>query len=799
MSINDAADMSTQMTPVPGANANPGQQELAPFAMERMRRTVRRASNCGIFLTLCLLAVGAVGLFVHEQNFVTARTLLTAAALENEFSGQSDISQTLMNESQGFLNGIDSLMESAGFEMAIHDNRGQLVRGTAPQSPLLAVSHRVPIVVSGSQIGSVTLQHNSMLAIYRLAVVVASGITAIMLFSLYLRNSTFQSLEIIANDSRREAEKLRFTLEHADVGIAFYDQNQKIVTNNCKYYSLFDLEPQKFTRGISLQEIIQARYRAGSFSHPDVDSFLEQQKLWSSTANPTIPRRYISTTKSGRMIESAVFALPDKGWVSTHQDVTEKLLHQKELERLARHDPLTGLENRTALAADLEKSVAKASGDLLAALILLDLDGFKEVNDCYGHPVGDQVLISVANRFRAACGQGETIYRMGGDEFAVLKTGVIEGSDITECATRLINSLDADIDAEGRLFNITASAGILTASHPISALDALKNADIALYEAKSHSRGSFVFFCDKLAQKSFEFLSLKSALPSALKNSETYLHYQPIKCLASGNIVGVEVLLRWQHPQRGVISPQVFIPIAEQTGDIFALSEWTIREACRAAGRWPEPIHLAINISAIQLQRPGLVETILNSLASSGLEPSRLKIEITESSFLDMSEFVSDTLERLSAIGVGLFLDDFGTGYSSLAQVFNLSLDVVKLDRSLVAGIADSAKSMSLARAIVMVTKSIGASVIAEGVETADQYETLKNIGVDYVQGYHIARPMTLDDAEIFMFGKKIAPKASGMRTKMLELLPAASLEANPASHGVSPIDDPIIGAGSAA
>jgi diguanylate cyclase (GGDEF)-like protein len=431
-------------------------------------------------------------------------------------------------------------------------------------------------------------------------------------------------------------------------------------------------------------------------------------------------------------------------------DLTQQRRSEEEINRLARYDSLTGLPNRMMMRRTLEEALQnKRSGPAGCALFLIDLDRFKNVNDTLGHPVGDSLLKHVAQRLTSVIGERGQIGRLGGDEFEAVLPGLDDQGSLSQLASRLIQQVSMPYTIDGHHIQIGASVGIAIVPPEGCGVDPLvRNADLALYSAKAAGRGTFCFFAPEMHEEAQDRQTLENDLRQAIGNGELRLVYQPVVNAKSEELSGFEALVRWMHPTRGLISPTVFIPLAEESGLILQLGEWVLRTACQEAASWPENIRVAVNLSPIQFTEPNLPQLIVSALATSQLAPRRLELEITEGVFLVESESTDDMFARLKQIGVRLALDDFGTGYSSLGYLKKAPFDKIKIDQSFVRGAATmGSRNAAIIRAIVSLAESLGMDTTAEGAETHDELTLIRELGCSHIQGYIFGRPMEAEDA----------------------------------------------------
>ncbi|WP_217989579.1 EAL domain-containing protein [Sphingomonas lenta] len=445
----------------------------------------------------------------------------------------------------------------------------------------------------------------------------------------------------------------------------------------------------------------------------------------------------------GRHHAVAAKRLPGLGWLVHAQEVTAWVEASAKAREAAARDPLTGLPNRLTFMPEIARAVADV--DHASALLMIDLDRFKGVNDTLGYPVGDALLRKVSDRLQASLRATDTVARLGGDEFAVLQTGVAQPAGAETLAKRLVEVLGRPYVVDGHMIDIGASVGVSLSDGCASPDELVKQGDIALYRAKLGGRGRYCFFEGRMDKEMQDRRALELDLRRALALRQFELHYQPQMELETRTITGMEALIRWRHPTRGLVPPSDFIPLAEETGLIVPIGEWVLRQACADAARWPADIAIAVNVSAKQLATAKLVDAVRDSLDRSGLSATRLEIEITESVLMsDLAGCVS-TLHKLRELGCKVSMDDFGTGYSSLSYLRSFPFDKIKIDQSFVRS-GDVEKNAGIVRAITAIGKHLGMTTIAEGVETATQLGSMRHEGCGSVQGYLISKPVPADE-----------------------------------------------------
>ena len=468
------------------------------------------------------------------------------------------------------------------------------------------------------------------------------------------------------------------------------------------------------------------------FSDMAVRAALEsEERWWSISGRPVI-------TEFGQFL----------GFRGNGSDLTEMRRSQAEVARLASVDSLTGLANRPQMMQAFEQALVTPRGLTGAcALLLLDLDRFKEVNDTMGHPAGDALLRQVAQRLVGIVGTKGKVGRIGGDEFKIILPGMIETMALAKLADRIIAKLAEPYEIDGSQVVIGVSIGIALAPADGESTETLiRNADLALYTAKGEGRGQFRFFAPAMHADAEDRRQLEGELRQAITSGGLHLEYQPVVCAASERVTGFETLIRWAHPVRGAISPAMFIPIAEEAGLIGPIGEWVLRTACAAATKWPKGTRVAVNVSPIQFANPTLPTIVMSALANSGLPPSQLELELTESVFLSNQDNTDSMFAQLKSLGIRLALDDFGTGYSALGYLKTAPFDKIKIDQSFVRGAAiKGSRNAAIVKSIVNLGEALGMETTAEGAETLDELDLIRSLGCSHVQGYVYGRPMPIE------------------------------------------------------
>ena len=481
----------------------------------------------------------------------------------------------------------------------------------------------------------------------------------------------------------------------------------------------------------------------------ETESGLLSQWLSAPERRPdiSVQCRYVDALGLERSTRLSARQMPCGGFRGTATDVTEEVEARRRIEFLSQHDALTGLPNRTRLQAFLEgKFKALSSLEQPLVMLSLDLDRFKPVNDLLGHAAGDRVLNEVSARLADCVRHGDLVARIGGDEFVLILTDAGTQDEVEALCKRLIESIERTIRIDEQEVFVSASIGIAIApTDTREATELLRYADIALYEAKAAGRNTWRFYSGDMNARIIERRRLESDLRYAIKHGELRLHFQPRYRIADGQMVGAEALVRWQHPVRGLIAPDTFIPIAEESGLILALSDWVLETACARAAQWPEHLFVSVNLSPTEFKRGNLVGRARQALATSGINPARVELEITESVMLDDTDGALEVMHTLKHLGLRIAMDDFGTGYSSLSYLRAFPFDGLKIDRSFLTRLEESDDDKAIIQAIVGLGRALALTVTAEGIETAEHLALLKSVACEEGQGYFLSRPLDID------------------------------------------------------
>ncbi|MFZ3249519.1 MAG: EAL domain-containing protein [Pseudolabrys sp.] len=554
--------------------------------------------------------------------------------------------------------------------------------------------------------------------------------------------------------TRKDEQLLQTVLNNMSQGVLMFDSETRLTFCNQRYLELYGLSSEIVKPGCHLRDLLKHRIELGNFSG-DADEYVARLK--SGIAEGKTFNNVVNLP-DGRAFSVVNKPIAGGGWLATHEDVTERQRSEDRIAHMARHDALTDLPNRMLLLEQLNHEIKRVKRGECLAVLCLDLDQFKSVNDALGHHIGDELLKLVGERLRGCTRELDVVARMGGDEFAIIMTQMEQAADAATLSKRIRDSVIKPYQVEGHQIVTDISIGISVA--PMDAVESaelLRNADMALYDAKSDGRGTFRFFEPEMNTRMKVRRELEMDLRKALATEQFELHYQPLVVLETNDVNGFEALLRWNHPSRGMVSPADFIPIAEETGLIVPLGEWVLKAACNEAVNWPEHIKVAVNLSPAQLNSRNLVSMVTSVLNETGMPPHKLQLEITETVLLQNTFTTLATLHELRKMGVQIALDDFGTGYSSLSYLRSFPFDKIKIDRSFIQDLSNGAEPLAIVNAVAGLAKCLNMTSTAEGVETQQQMDVLQAIGCTEMQGYLFshARPAN----EIRQFFQRNADK----------------------------------------
>ncbi|NOJ50114.1 putative bifunctional diguanylate cyclase/phosphodiesterase [Bradyrhizobium archetypum] len=540
-------------------------------------------------------------------------------------------------------------------------------------------------------------------------------------------------------DLRTQNERFEAALGNMSQALCLVDAQQRLVICNQRYQAMFGFDKNLLKAGTPMRHLAEFLSASSDEGASLYQVYANQQIL----VRENRARTYFEQLNDGRTVGVSHQPLSEGGWVATYEDLTERRRAEARIAHMAHHDALTDLPNRTLFHERMIAALERAEDDGGFAVMLLDLDRFKTVNDTLGHPVGDALLKSVAERLSATVRPGDLVARLGGDEFAVLAMDA-SNHDVSQFADRILRAIAEPFETGGHHINIGTSIGVALALADGHAPDELlKNADLALYQAKAAGRATFCFFKAEMNLEVQARRQIELDLRVALAEGEFHLLYQPQVNLTSGRITGCEALLRWNHPVRGPVPPSEFIPIAEEAGLIPAIGDWALRRACHEAAGWRSDVKIAVNMSPAQFKNPNLPHNVVLALAASGLPAERLELEITESLLLQDNDTTMATLHRMRELGVGIALDDFGTGYSSLSYLRRFPFDKIKIDQTFVREMTTDADCMSIIQSVIDLAHTLRMKTTGEGVETMQQKDSLQVAGCTDAQGFYFFRPMS--------------------------------------------------------
>ncbi|HRK23602.1 MAG TPA: EAL domain-containing protein [Beijerinckiaceae bacterium] len=550
------------------------------------------------------------------------------------------------------------------------------------------------------------------------------------------------------HDKEMRTQNLRFdaALNNMTQGLCMTGADGKLIVCNEQFRQLFSIDKETARPGTDMTAIL---VRMGVALKLGETGTAEWMRTHDTLVAAAKHEAFTRDCPDGRSFSIHHQPMTDGGWVETYEDITERRKAEEKIFHMAHHDALTGLPNRVYFMQHLEEALGRVRrGEAACAVLCLDLDRFKAVNDTLGHPVGDLLLKEVAARLRAAVNPSDVVARFGGDEFAILKNSDVEPEALAGLGEKLVKSISAPFHLDGNEVTVGTSVGIgIGFQDGASTEQLLKNADLALYHSKSEGRGAYHFFEAHMDAKAQARRLVETDLKRAIPAGELDLFYQPLVDVMTRRIVGFESLIRWRHAEKGMISPAEFIPIAEEVGLIIQIGEWALRRACATALLWPEDIKVSVNLSPVQFRDRNLVQVVKNVLAETGLAPHRLDLEITETALVQDIDFTVKVLLALREMGVQVSLDDFGTGYSSLSYLRSFPFDKIKIDQSFVRDLATRPDCLAIVKSVTTLGENLGMKTLAEGVEEEEHLTILRELGCQEAQGYLFSRPVPNPEA----------------------------------------------------
>jgi diguanylate cyclase (GGDEF)-like protein len=664
----------------------------------------------------------------------------------------------------------------------ITDSTGVLAaeRGEPPAWP--SVARTAPLMAAGLEIGTLHIETSLRPLLAELGIVA--------LVCLFLGLGAHFGIRIVFLRlvdrmlGEQKAQNLRFhtCLNNMSQGLCFFDGQRRLIVCNDRYADMYRLSRDLVRPGTTLAEIVEHRFNAGSFPEMTRAEYLASRN---SIAIANKPTDTVMALKDGRTFAIHHRPMADGGWVATHDDITERRRTETQIEHMAHHDALTGLPNRLLLLERLRQAITFSKPESAershhhVGLMFIDVDRFKTINDSLGHHVGDLVLSELARRLQSVVRAGDTVARMGGDEFVIVLPQMAQAIDCETVAQKVRDAMASPVHVDTHDLTMTVSIGLAT--WPDMAEDAstlMSRADAAMYQAKRGGRDKWCWFEPGETDVMPTRLRLENDLRRALERDQLAVHFQPQYDCSSGALLGAEALLRWHHPELGLVPPLEFIPLAEEIGLIVPIGQWVLREALRHAVKWrapgDAPLHVAVNLSPRQLDTEAVVSMVKDALVEFEAAPHLLELEITESAVVRNVESASGRLRQLADLGVTITIDDFGVGYSSLSYLRDLPVRKFKVDRSFVKPLPDDAGAARLVAALIAMAHQLGVGLVAEGVETDAQLAMLRQFGCEAAQGFLLGKPMDADSFAALVNG---LPPHQSKHSRIVKQLPASLAE----------------------
>jgi diguanylate cyclase (GGDEF)-like protein len=666
-------------------------------------------ANLEAFLATVSLAEGEAIAIVHRDGTMLARYPHIEAMIGHNFKQAPVFQKVLLHSDHGTIR-LTSTVDGK--------DRIAAIQSLASFPLSIVAASTVSVVLSDWH-----EQVQFLVIAAALSMLVIAGILGLIVRQLSRQH------QFLLHKQALEKQRLDIAVNNMTHGLLLFDSSARLVIWNQRYVEMYGISSDVLKRGASFRDIATYRKQTGSFEG-DIDEYcaaLQRNKLFVN----------VMTTAAGRTIQIANNPVASGGWVCTHEDITERKQSDQRIAHMAHHDALTNLPNRVLFREHLEQQLTGIQSGEQLAVLYLDIDEFKSINDSLGHMVGDELLKAIAAAL-SNCVKGHGfVARLGGDEFAIVQSAISGPEEVTELVTRIYEAIRRPYECLGHQLVADTSIGIALAPQHGADLDQiLKNADLAMYSAKAAGRRTHRFFEADMDTRAKARRALELDMRQAIVDGGFELHYQPIVSLQDNTITGCEALLRWRHPELGMISPVDFIPVAEETGLINQLGEWVLFTACAEAATWPDGLKVAINVSPVQFKSSGLALRVVEALGKSGLAPNRLELEITEAVLIRDDDAALAILHQLRAIGVRIALDDFGTGYSSLSYLQRFPFDKIKIDRCFVSDIAEPGVSSCIVQAVVNIAAARDMTTTAEGIETEQQRELLRALGCTEMQGW---------------------------------------------------------------